>query len=115
MSKFLPDPQIQSLRAMRAGDIAFASGGIVTVGVAHQAIAQPIVNQPTAPPAPVQTLEPVVALASENPLVGVVDTTTLSQDALESINVAAVASLEALSGTPSETPVIGVATGTTVI
>jgi len=116
MSKFLPDPQIQSLKAMRAGDIAFGQGGTVLVGVSPVATAQPIVNIPIAPPAPPPTLETLAGTPSENAgPVGVVPTTLLSTDAAISISPTAAESLETLAGTPSESPTVGVAFGTSVV
>lgn len=119
MSKFLPDPQIQSLKAMRAGDIAFGNGGNPVVGVLPLATAQPIVNIPIAPPAPPPTLEVVVSPPGETPAgPTVAPTFTLSVDAAMSVNLGGgdvVNSLEALAGTPSETPTVGVAFGTSVV
>ena len=114
MSKFIPDPQIQSLVPMRAGDIAFAQGGVMTIGKQSVATAQPIVGQSVAP-ATVDTLEAVSGPFNESPVVGVVDDTTLSVDALESVSLLTTNALEALSGTPGESPVVGVGTGTSVI
>jgi hypothetical protein len=116
MSKFLPDPQIQSLRAMRAGDIAFANGGTVSIGKQHIAFPQPTALESIAMPAAVPALETVAGMPSEAPVIGNAFATTLSQDALESIALpAAVEALETLAGMPTEAPVIGVATGTSVI
>jgi len=116
MSRFLPDPQIQSLRAMRAGDIAIAlpTPVVSTVGVVPVATAQPIINTPeTAVAVPSD-----VALSgtpSEAPAVGSAFANTLSQDAAASENFLTANSLEALSGTPSESPVVGVGKSTSVI
>lgn len=117
MSKFIPDPQIQSLKAMRAGDIAFANGGNPVVGVAPLAFAQPIVNIPVTPPAPPPTLEAVVSPAGETPAgPTVAPTTRTSDDAAISVLMGGVTdALEALAGTPNETPTVGVAFGTSVV
>lgn len=119
MSKFLPDPQVQSLRAMRAGDISFAlpTPLVSTIGVDFVAFAQPTTQESITFPAPVPAIEPLSGMPSEvgGPIV-VVPTTTLSEDALESINFpAAVPALETLAGMPSESPVIGVGFSTSVI
>ena len=114
MSKFIPDPQIQSLVPMRAGDIAFASGGVITVGKQSTAIPQPIVQMPKSLAA-VDTLEAVAGPINESPLVGNVFATTLSVDTLQSKSLGTTDALEALSGTPSESPVVGVGTGTSVV
>lgn len=115
MSKFLPDPQIQSLRAMRAGDIAFGNGGTKTIGVVPVATAQPIVNIPIAPPAPTLTTPALAGTPTETPVVGVATATTLSQDTTISVNPTTVESLETLAGMPTETPTIGVSFGTSVV
>jgi len=117
MSKFVPDPQIQSLKAMRAGDIAFgqASPIISVIGVAHSATPQPVINKSISPPAAVPSTEPLSGTPSESPVVSSAITTTLSQNANQSKSVVAVESLETLSGTPSESPVVGVAVGTSVV
>lgn len=117
MSKFLPDPQIQSLKAMRAGDIAFGQGSPtpITVGVQHTATPQPVVNQSITPPPAVPSTVALSGTPSESPTVGVAFAQTLSQDAAQSVSVTAVESTEALSGTPSESPVVGVAFGTSVV
>lgn len=114
MSKFLPDPQIQSLKAMRAGDIAIGNGGTITVGVAPVAVAQPIVNIPIAPTTS-NSLETLAGTPSETPVVSVVPTTLLSQDTTISVTPTTVESVETLAGTPTETPTVGVAFGTSVV
>lgn len=116
MSKFLPDPQIQSLKAMRAGDIAFANGGVATVGVQHIAFPQPTAQESIILTPAVPSFETLAGMPTEAPVVGSAFAPTLSQDALQSITVpAAVPALETLAGMPTEAPVIGVATGTSVI
>jgi hypothetical protein len=116
MSKFLPDPQIQSLRAMRAGDIAFGKPPAVPqlVGVSSVAQAQPIVTASVSPvAAPGQG--PVSGPFNVAPVVGEATNTTLSQDAAISVSLSAVPTTPALDGTPSETPVVTVGTATSVI
>ena len=115
MSKFLPDPQIQSLKAMRAGDIAIGNGGTKTVAVSAVATAQPIVTINIAPPAPVNALVSLAGTPTETPVLGVATATALSQDTTISVNVVAIESLETLAGTPAEAPTIGVAFGTSVV
>lgn len=119
MSKFLPDPQIQSLRAMRAGDISFAlpTPLVSTIGVDHVAFSQPTVQQSISFPAPAPTIEPLSGMPSEvGGPIGVVAATNLSEDALQSATFpAAVPAIETLAGMPSESPVIGVGTSTSVI
>lgn len=120
MSRISPDPQIVSLRAMRAGDIAFAVNGApgpVTVGVSPIATAQPIVG--TAIPTPVATPSQSGpdAAPAETPTPPTVSfSETTSQDPTTSVSVpAATESQEALAGTPSETPVVTVGKGTSVV
>jgi hypothetical protein len=117
MSKFIPDPQIQQLRAMRAGDIAIAQAtpAIQTIGKSSVAFAQPLVVIPIAPPPAVPAVNSPVATPNESPVIGKATATTLSQDALQSISAVAVESLETLAGTPSESPVVGVAFTTSVV
>jgi hypothetical protein len=117
MSKFVPDPCIQQMRAARAGDIAIGipTPIISTVGVAFTAITQPVIGQSISPPAAAPSLEPIAGTPSESPVVGSAFATTLSNNADQSKSLAAAESLETLSGTPSESPVVGVATGTSVV
>lgn len=117
MSKFLPDPQIQSLRAMRAGDIAFAQASPVAMTVGTQATAspQPVITKSITVAPAVPALQALSGTPSESPVVGVTPVTLTTQNSNQSVNVAAVESLETLSGTPSESPVVGVATGTLVV
>ncbi|MGE5663132.1 MAG: hypothetical protein ACM31I_02240 [Deltaproteobacteria bacterium] len=114
MSKFIPDPQIQSLAPMRAGDIAFAQGGVMTIGKQSVATAQPIVNQSKSL-ASVESLGAVSGPFNESPVIGVADDFTLSVDALQSKSLGTTNALEALAGIFNETPVIGVGTGTSVV
>jgi hypothetical protein len=117
MSKFLPDPQIQSLKAMRAGDIAIGlpTPQTAVIGVAHTATPQPIVTQAISPPAAVPSTEALAGTPSESPVVSSAFATTLSVNANQSKSLTTTEALEALSGTPSESPVVGVATGTSVV
>jgi hypothetical protein len=117
MSKFLPDPQIQSLRAMRAGDIAFAQASPVAMTIGTQATAspQPVITKSITVGPVVPALEALSGTPSESPVVGVASATVTTQNANQSISVVAVESLETLAGTPSESPVVGVATGTLVV
>lgn len=114
MSKFIPDPQIQSLVPMRAGDIAFAQGGVITIGKQSLAIAQPIVSKSVALLS-AHALGAVSGPFNESPVVGNAFATTLSVDTSQSKSLATTNALEALSGTPGETPVVGVGTGTSVV
>ena len=116
MSKFLPDPQIQSLRAMRAGDIAFGQPPSVpqVIGVSAVAQAQPIISQSVSPVA-VPSQGPVSGPFNASPVVGEATATTLSDNTAMSVSLTAVPTTPALSGTPSETPVVGVGTATSVI
>jgi hypothetical protein len=116
MSKVLPDPQIQSLRAMRAGDIAIAlpTPVVSTVGVLPVATAQPIVTMPeTAVAVPSDVV--LSGTPSETAGVGSAFANTLSQDPAASESFLTANSLEALSGTPNESPVVGVGTATSVV
>jgi hypothetical protein len=115
VSKFIPDPQIQSLKAMRAGDIAFALPNPATLAIGK--MSRVIANVPQAKSlTAVESLEAVAGTPSEvaGP-VGVAFVTFPSADAFQSKSLGTVEALEALSGTPSESPVIGVGTGTAVI
>jgi len=114
MSKFLPDPQIQSLRAMRAGDIAFAQGGTMTVGVQKIAFAQPLIQLARSLIA-VPDLGSVSSPAAETPTVGVAFTETLSVDALQSIPLLTSNSLVTPDVPAGEAPTVGVATSTSVV
>lgn len=117
MSKFIPDPQIQSLKAMRAGDIAFAlpSPATMTIGKQSTATAQPITLKSITPPPAVPAVNSPVATPSESPVVGEAFQTILSQDALQSISLTITNALETLAGTPSESPTVGVAFSTSVV
>lgn len=115
MSKFLPDPQNQQLRAMRRGDIALADGGVKTIGVQPIAFAQPLVTKSIVVPAAVESLVALSGMPTEAPIVSRAIQTFLSFNANISINLTTTNALEPLSGTPSEAPTIGVAFTTTVI
>lgn len=114
MSKFIPDPQIQSLVPMRAGDIAFAQGGVMTIGKQSMAARSPE-GLASASPVAVPALEAVSGPFNESPVVGSAFATTLSVDALQSKSLGTTDALEAVSGPFNETPVIGVGTGTSVV
>lgn len=114
MSKFIPDPQIQSLRPMRAGDIAFAQGGTITIGKQSVALRSPEGIQSVAPVA-VPTTPAISGPFNESPVTGVVDTTSLSADASANITPVAVESTPAISGPFNESPLVGVKTGTSVV
>ena len=114
MSKFLPDPQIQSLKAMRAGDIAFGQGGTLAVGKQSVAIAQPIINLNRSVTA-VPGTEPVSGPFNEAPVIGEAIQTLLSVDVAQSVAPVAAESTVTVDGPFNESPVIGVAVGTSVI
>jgi hypothetical protein len=114
MSKFIPDPQIQSLRPMRAGDIAFANGGTMTIGKASSAVRSPE-GLKSVSLAAVPGTEAVVGPFNESPLVGVADMTDLSQDALQSKSLSTTNALEAVSGPFNESPTVGVGKATSVV
>jgi hypothetical protein len=114
MSKFIPDPQIQSLQAMRRGDIAMPANPTKAVGVVPVAQAQPIVTQAVAPvAAPGQG--PLAGIFNENPVTSNTFVTTLSDDAAISVNPSAALTTPAITSMPAETPVVGVAKATSVI
>lgn len=118
MSRISPDPQIVSLRAMRAGDIAFAVNGApgpVTVGVSPLATAQPIVGTPIPTPVATPSQSGPDAAPAETPTPTVSFSETTSQDPTKSFSVAATESQETLAGTPSETSVVTVGKGTSVV
>lgn len=117
MSKFLPDPQVQSLRAMRAGDIAIAlpTPLVMTVGTNAVAEAQPVVGVSITVAPAVPTTPALSGTPAESPTLTAVATTETTQNTAQSKSLVAVESLETLSGTPSESPTVGVATGTVVV
>lgn len=114
----LPDPQIQSFRAMRAGAIAFGipTPAVHEVGVVKEATAQPrkAVNAQVDTVAAQQALDGTPA---EAPVVTAPSfLTTLSHDVLKTIGTLnAVIATESLSGTPAEAPTIGVGISTSVV
>jgi hypothetical protein len=115
MSKFLPDPQVQSLRAMRKGDIAFASGGTVTIGKQSSASVQPLVQKSIIVPAAILAIIALSGTPAGAPTIGVATQTILSVNTAIAISLLTTNALEALSGTPSETPTVGVAFATSVV
>jgi hypothetical protein len=119
MSRISPDPQIVSLRAMRAGDIAFAVNGApgsMTVVVSPLATAQPIVGMAIPTPVATPSQSGPDAAPAETPTQTVSFSETTSQDPTKSVSVpAATESQETLAGTPSETPVVTVGKGTSVV
>lgn len=118
MSKFLPDPQIQSLKAMRAGDIAFGlpSPAVVTIGKSNVAVAQPLVLKSITVVPAVPATQALDGTPSEiGGPIGVSFLTNTSQNLLQSISLTTTESEETLAGTPSESPVIGVGKSTSVI
>lgn len=117
MSKFIPDPQIQSLRAMRAGDIAIANPSplVMTIGKSSVAFVQPLIQLSRVVPPAVPSLVALSGTPSESPVISRSFTTTLTQNVFKSVSVSAVNALEALAGTPSEAPTVGVAFTTSVI
>lgn len=137
MGKFLPDPQIVHLRAMRRGDIAVAQvSSAAMVGVAKSAFPSPEGLQSISLSAPVQALGTVDSSISVNlpadgsfPVLFNVAATIMAQDAMFSIGLSGAGSfpeiffeLVTLSGTPSielETggtfPALTVTHGTSVV
>lgn len=92
MSRVQPDPMIQQLRAMRAGDIAFARGQVaaILVGVAPVAAPLPVANISIPTPVATPTQNPPDATPSETTTPPVVaPTTLLSQDSTPSISLSA--------------------------
>ena len=92
MSRVLPDPQIVSLRAMRAGDIAMAlpSPGTMTVGVTKSGVPSPeglkSVSVTTTQATNSPDATPSIDLTNGSfTFLGVVDSSTTSQDALISV------------------------------
>lgn len=115
MSKILPDPQIQSLRAMRAGDIAFAQGGTITIGKQSTGVRAPTGDMAISVGPAAPSLEPVSGPFSESPVIGMADMTTLSVDEAANISIATTDALETLAGIFNESPVVGVGFATSVI
>ena len=116
MSRVSPDPQIQQLRAAKAGAVALSlpTLTIAQLGVVALGVLSPQGAKVVAPDAQ-ESVAAVVALAGASPTMAKMDATTLSTNVQESISMTAVDSLETLSGTPTLSPVIGVVTGTSVI
>lgn len=117
MSKFLPDPQIQSLKAMRAGDIAFAlpSPAVMTIGKQSTATPQPRTTKSITVAPAVPSLETLSGTPSQSPTLSVAKATVTSQNTSKSVSMTTTEALETLSGTPSESPVIGVGKATSVV
>ena len=101
MSRVIPDPMIQQLRAMRAGDIAFARGQIppILIGVVPVAAPLPVANLsvPTPVANPTQNGPDATANQIGGP-VTVVPSTLNSQDSLISVNPSAVNSSVTVDG-----------------
>lgn len=114
MSKFIPDPQIQSLKAMRAGDISMPTPVTMDVGVGNSATAQPIV-QLSKSLGTVESVGSPVATPSESPVMSRTFETRLSVNTAQSKSLSTIESLVASSGSPSESPVVGVGFATSVI
>lgn len=114
MSRYTVDPQIQQLRAMRLGDIAF-SGETVVVALSTLAAPSPYADKALSP-ATVDTRETLAGSPSETPAVGVAFTRIVSANAPpENVSISAVDTRETLAGNPSESPTVGVGTGTSVV
>lgn len=113
MSKFIPDPQIQSLKAMRAGDISMPTPLTLTIGKVSAAVPNPTANESISATA----VDSTVALAGtfpESPTIMVVDVTTVSLDANESFSLTAVETTVSVA-TTNENMTIGVATSTSTV
>ena len=117
MSRVTPDPQIQQLRAARAGAVALslptltiAELGVVALGVLSPQGAKVV------SPVALDSVPAVTATPSVGPIVlGKSKATTLSTNVQKSKSLSSVNSLETLAGTPTASPVIGILTGTSVI
>lgn len=113
MSKILPDPQIQTLRAARAGAIAFGDGGTIAPTAAVGTTVDVTIEVPISAAA-VPSTPALSGTPGESPAIGVVDDTRINVEAAAALSVTAVPSTPALSGTPAESPTIGVGIGTSV-
>lgn len=113
MSKFIPDPQIQSLKAMRAGDIAMPTPTTLTIGKVSQAVLNPTAGVSVSMTAAESTVA-LTATLPESPTIGIADTTTVSLDATESISMSAVDTTVSVA-TTNENLTIGVATSTSTV
>jgi hypothetical protein len=109
MSKFAIDPQVQSLRAMRAGDIAIAlpTPVVLAVGVAPVAFAQPRLALAYGVTS-VESIVAVTATPAESAAVSAPFVTNLSTDTYKPISIACPNTLEALTAMPSQSPVVGI-------
>jgi hypothetical protein len=116
MSRMLPDPQIQSYRAMRAGAIAFGlpTPSTHVVGVVTLAYVQPIAAQAKSLGA-ADAVEALAGSPSESCPIGQAFTTSIGIDAPASKSLVAVDSVPALAGNPNESPGIGVSFTTNVV
>ncbi len=114
MSKALPDPQIQTIRAARAGAIAFGDAGTLTPPTTVvQANVDVVIAIPISAAA-VPTTPALSGTPGESPAIGIVDDTRINVEAAAALSVTAVPTTVALSGTPAESPTIGVGVGTSV-
>jgi hypothetical protein len=119
MSRFSVDPQIQQLRAARAGAIAFIGPAPVTVGkisVASVVPPPPNAVKNVMPSAPVFALISPAGTPSETlTLTTPGFAADLAASGLKAVNMAATGSLESLTALFSEAPTVGVNKTTTVV
>jgi hypothetical protein len=107
MGRMTPSPQIQQLKAANAGDIAFADGGILQIGVLKSVLAATLFEQAKSMIAVDSNVAPTIFDNGTHAL-GVAFTHNVTLLATESISFSAVDSIESLVGMPTESPVIGV-------
>lgn len=117
MSRVSPDPQIQQLRAARAGAVALS---LPTLTIAELGVVALGVLSPQGAVMVTPVAQDSVVVVAGTPAVGPLGlgkskATTLSKNVLKSISLSSVKSLETLSGTPTTSPVIGVVPGTSVV
>lgn len=117
MSRFSPDPQIQQLRAARAGIVAGVHPAELiqqTIGVTQAGVISPFGAKPIMPVA-TPSIEALAGMPTMAPTVGEAVSTTKSDNTSASISPTPTNSIETLAGTPNETPVVVVAPTTSVI
>ena len=117
MSKVTPDPQIQQLRAARAGAVALS---LPTLTIAELGVVALGVLSPQGAKVVMPVAQDSVVVVAGTPAAGPVSlgkskSTTVSKNVQKSVSVPLSNSLETLSGTPTASPLIGVVPGTSVI
>lgn len=107
MSKFTVHPQIQQLKAVAAGDIAFAAQS-ATVGTSNVVATQPFIFLSRSAAAAESTVA-LTATPAETPVLPAgTFLVNLSHNTNQSASLTAVDALVTLAATPAEAPTVGV-------